>query len=145
MKITSLLMTAFCFVSISCDQKQRRQNAEYQKKLLEMLKSGVVAGPGEKTFEENQSVSLHLPMPESEFLALLQRTNLRFERTGEQSGIIPKPWHNDSLDLSRIEKAYQIYGKTDPKRHVAEGYRAYVDKSGEVIYLENMFIYTDAP
>ena len=95
-----------------------------------MEKAGIVAGAGEKTFEENQGVKLDLPMPEEQFLELLKRLNLEYEA----QTIIPSPWHTDNLDTSKMRRAYQIYGRVDSARTFAEIYRAYVDQAGQVVY-----------
>jgi hypothetical protein len=44
-----------------------------------------------------------------------------------------------------MEKTYQIYGKQfDNARVAGEAYRAYVNENGDVVCIENMFVY-DAP
>jgi hypothetical protein len=112
-----------------------------------MNQVNIVAGPGEKTFEENYGVRVVLPMPENQFLALLDRLKLRYEIMGDRSSKIEisAPQHSHAIDLSRIQRDYQIYGRVDRVHKVAEGYRAYVDKKEQVVYIENMFAYYDAP
>jgi hypothetical protein len=127
---------------VACDtaeEHRKRVAAEYQKRLPEMERSGIVAGPDELTFEENQGVKLQFPMPEGQFLELLKRLNLSYDL----QTIIPAPWHSKKLDVSKMERTYQIYAKADHARRFAEVYRAYVDKAGQVVYLENMFAYPD--
>jgi hypothetical protein len=100
-----------------------------------MEQSGIVAGPGERTLEENYGLKISLPMPEKQFLALLDRLKLRYDIENERPGIIPVPFHCHAIDLSRIQKAYRIYGKQfDSVRVLGEVYRAYVDKDGNVAY-----------
>jgi hypothetical protein len=139
--ISKQCLTALCLVAIvsGCDENREQPSNS------SMIKSNVVAGPGEKSFEENYNVKLHLPMRESEFVALLDRMRLRYDQSGERSHVIPQPWYRRDLDLLRMEKIYQIYGANDHVRKVAEEYRAYVSKNGEVVYVENMFIHYDAP
>ncbi len=147
--LSPLFVLAVALISTSCDKSgadRKRVAAEYQKRLPEMERSGIVAGPGEKTFEENQGVKLHLPMPEDEFLELLRRLNLSYDIHGEAGtkAEIPLPWHSDRLDISTMQRAYQIYGqpgRLNPRLPGQEMYRAYVDKSGRVVYVENMFGY----
>jgi len=91
--------------------------------------------------KESQGVKLQLPMSEDQFLELLKRLNLSYDL----QTIIPTPWHSKKLDVSKMQRAYQIYGKTDRARQVAEMYRAYVDESGRVVYIENMFGYFGSP
>lgn len=138
-KIEYVAVAALCIAATSCDREIQQVATEYQKRLPAMEQAGVVAGPGEQTFEENQNVRLNLPMPEGKFLELLKRLNLTYDL----QGIIPTPWHTETLDLSKMQKAYQIYGKVDHGRRFAEIYRAYVDQAGQVVYVENMFAYPE--
>jgi hypothetical protein len=134
---------------ICCDKEEEHRKhvaADYQKRLPEMIKSGIVAGPEEGTFEENQGVKLHLPMPEAQFLELLRGLKLPYDIHGEAGTKteIPLPWHSDRLDISKMQRTYQIYGqrgRLNPRYPGQEMYRAYVDKSGRVVYIENMFGY----
>lgn len=146
--LSGIIFVVPALVSCNSHDVRRKEIAEeYKKRLPAMEQSGIVAGPGEKTFEETYRVKVHLPIPEREFLALLDRLKLRYEILGDRATKvgISAPWHSSTLDLSQIEREYQIYGKVDRVRKVAEGYRAYVDKQGQVIYMENMFAYYDAP
>jgi hypothetical protein len=144
-----LLLSFAPLMLICCDKEEEHRKhvtADYQKRLPKMIKSGIVAGPEEGTFEENQGVKLHLPMPEDQFVALLKRLKLEYEVVGERGTqmIIPTPWHSDKLDISPMQRAYQIYGqpgRLNPRLPGQEMYRAYVDKSGRVVYIENMFGY----
>lgn len=132
---------------VCCDkseEERKRVAAEYQKRLPEMVKSRIVAGPREKTFEENQGVRLYLPMPENEFIALLKRLNLEFYDEGEE--VIPAAhWKPDAIDETQIRRAYQIYGKVDHEHQFREMYRAWVDKNDQVVCIENIFGYFGSP
>lgn len=102
--------------------------------------NNIVAGYGEKTFSERYNLNIALPMPEAKFLALLDRLKLHYEVYGERgtdSGL-PSPRQSTKFDLSKAEKCYEIYGGVDH----GEGYRAFVDKDHQVIYIENAFSYT---
>ena len=148
-RLTLLLFLVGALTSVCCDKEEehrKRVAADYQKRLTEMIRSGIVAGPEEGTFEENQGVKLHLPMPEDQFVALLKRLTLKYEVVGERGTqmIIPIPWHFDRLDISVMQRAYQIYGqrgRLNPRLPGQEMYRAYVDKNERVVYIENMFAY----
>ncbi len=129
----------------SCDgQNQANRAAEYQKRLALMEQAGVVAGPSEPTFEEKHNVKLHLPLAEEKFLEMLNELNLPYELDGERGTvmIIPTPWHSKKLDISRMQKAYHIFGKINPEQRSREMYRAYVDGTGRVVYVENAYGYT---
>ena len=76
-------------------------------------------------------------MPEDQFLELLKRLNLSYDF----QTIIPTPRHSKKLNVSKMRRTYQIYGKADRARQAAEMYRAYVDDNGRVIYVENTFGY----
>jgi hypothetical protein len=133
------LMLATCD---KAEEQRKRIAAEYQKRLPEMLKKGIVAPAWEKTFEENQGVKLQLPMPEPEFIALVKKLHLDVYDEGED--VIPGPhWQPHAIDTSQTRHAYIISGKADPKLPFHEQYRAWVDKRGRVVYIENEFGYED--
>ena len=71
-----------------------------------MEQAGVVAGPSEKTFEENYNVVLNLPLSEVKFLKLLDGLHLSYEVDGERGTpmIIPSPWHSTKLDISKMQR-----------------------------------------
>jgi hypothetical protein len=105
----------------------------------------IVAGPGEKTFDQTYHVSLKLPIEEAKFLEVLKRLNLPYEVLGKKSGVVPPPWHREHFDTSQIRTTYQIYGKNDHARRIAQVYRAYVNKADQVVYIENIFMYYNVP
>lgn len=109
-----------------------------------MKNTDVVAGYGEKTFTERYHVDFTLPIPETQFLALLKQMGLRYESCGERGvGIgLPPPNHAPTVDLSRAQKCYKIYGGVDEVRHVGRRYQVFVDENNQVFYIENIFIYT---
>jgi hypothetical protein len=139
------LIASAALALVSCDRQEqhRKQIAEeYKKRLPAMEQSGIVAGSGEKTFKENYGLKISLPMPEKQFLVLLDRLKLRYDIAGQRPGIIPVPLHCHAIDLSRIQKVYQIYGKQFDRVHVVgEVYQAYVSKDGNIVCIENMFVY----
>ncbi len=139
--IVSTLLIALALAS--CDRSSKNAT-EYQARLPDMVRSKIVAGPGEKTFEENQGIKLSLPMPEQEFIAVLKRLSLEFFDEGEE--VIPTPhWKPDAIKESQIRHAYQISGKIDREHQFHEAYRAWVNKKAQVVYIENAFVYTSAP
>jgi hypothetical protein len=144
LKATVVVMSA-AMIFPSCNKAEEnriRITEEYKKRLPAMEQSGVVAGPGEKTFEEKYGLKISLPMPENQFVALLDRLKLRYHIAGQRPGIIPVPFHCRPVDLSRMQKAYQIYGKQfDSVRVLGEAYHAYVNEDGSVVCLENRFVY----
>ena len=125
--LSFLFMSAVGVASIECETT----NEEYQKRLSEMKRSGIVAGTREKTFDENYKVKVRLPMPEKQFIALLKHLKLSYELFGE----VPTPLHSRSLDVSKVRRCYHVYGDARKK------YRAYVDRDNRVIYIENAFTY----
>ena len=135
----SLFFLMSVMIFASCDR-----TGESSKRIETMKQANIVAGPGEKTFAEKYGLNISLPMSETDFFALLDRLKLRYEKYGERGTDmeLPPPWHSETLDLSRIQKSYQIYGNIDRARRVGEMYRAYVDKDHRVVYIENAFSYT---
>ena len=139
-RLATFAVTGVGFVMFSCDGAPKNNDGPGS-----VQQRNIVAGPGEKTFDENYSLRVSLPMPEHEFLAMLQRLKLRYDVMSEPSGIIPRPWHFQGMDLSKIQRTYQIYGNVNRRQRVAEIYRAYVDERGQVTYIENTFAYYDTP
>lgn len=105
-----------------------------------MRQDDIVAGYGEKTFTEKYHLDITLPMPEAEFLVILDRLKLHYEVYGERGtdSKMPLPRHATEKDLSKAIKCYEIYGQVDHD----EGYRAFVDGRHQVIYIESAFSYT---
>jgi hypothetical protein len=135
----------------SCDKaEQHRRNVadEYQKKLVDMEKTGIIAGPSEPTFGEKHGIRLHLPLLEIEFLRILDTLKLNYHVFAERDTDvpIPMPWHSEKLtrplNLDNIQKVYQITGEIDHAKQSREQYRAYVDRNGFVVYLENTYAYS---
>jgi hypothetical protein len=113
-----------------------------------MEKAGIIAGPSEPTFEEKHGVKLNLPLAETEFLRILDTLKLNYHVYAERDSAvpIPTPWHSEKLtrplNLPNIQKVYQITGEIDHTQQSREKYRAYVDRDGFVVYLENTYAYT---
>lgn len=109
-----------------------------------MMQSNIVAGPGEQSFSQKYDPQLVLPIPEEDFIKLLKKNGLDFSIAGvtgtERS--VPPPRRSNDVDLSSVQKMYQVYGPVDRVRRIGEMYRAYVDTSHRVIYVENAYAYT---
>jgi hypothetical protein len=105
---------------------------------------GVVAGYGEKSFAERYRLAIKLPMPETQFLAIVQKLGLYYQTCGERGSDlgVPPPRQKTSIDLSKAKKCYEIDGDRDVKKHTAEAWRAFTDSKDQVIYIENAFVYT---
>lgn len=106
--------------------------------------TGIVAGYGEQTFAERYRLSIRLPMPEAEFLALLQKLGLSYSICGERGSEtgLPPLRQQTTIDLSKAQRCYQVYGDIDSNKHVGKIYRAFVGKDHQIIYIENAFSYT---
>ncbi len=103
----------------------------------------IAAGHDEKSFVDRYGVKVNLPMQETDFLALVKKLKLHHEPcggAGNQS--IPPSRHATKVDLSKAVRCHEIDGDVDMARRVGERYRAFVDASGNVIYIENAFSYT---
>ncbi len=113
-----------------------------------MEKAGIIAGPSEPTFEEKHRIKLHLPLPEAEFLRILDTLKLKYRVFAERGTDVPIPsfWHAETLKYppnpDNIQKVYQIIGEIDHAQQSREKYRAYVDRNGLVVYLENTYAYS---
>ena len=113
-----------------------------------MEKTGIIAGPSEPTFEEKHGIRLHLPLLEIEFLRILDTLKLNYHVIAERDTNvpIPTPWHSEMLtrplNLDNIQKVYQIAGEIDHAQQSREKYRAFVDRNGFVVYLENTYAYS---
>jgi len=109
-----------------------------------VAQAAVAAGSGEQSFTERYRVDLKLPMPEERFLSMVRDLKLTYVPCGgrHSDGSIPEPRHLTTVDLSRAVRCYEIGGDVDGIRHIGKRYRAFVDSSNNVIYVENAFSYT---
>lgn len=124
-------------LSCSCGVTQKSRS-------VEMKEADIISGLGEPKLTEKYHLSLHLPMNETEFLAVLAEKNLHYSICGEKGSSIdlPPPRQVPTVDFTRARKCYEIDGDVDPVRHVGERYRAFVDDHHQVFYIENAFSYT---
>lgn len=106
--------------------------------------SMIVAGPGELSFDRRYRLNITLPIPEQHLITILNRLQLPYHTCGDISLDVPlpKPFHSSADSVAGAVKCYYIVGAVDSARRVGERYRAFVDGSGHVIYLENAFSYT---
>lgn len=104
----------------------------------------IVAGNDEKSFAEKYDPNIKLPMPETEFLALLDRSKLHYGICGERGtqNELPVPMQTSTVDFSRAIKCFEIDGDVDHVRHIGERYRAFTDSTHHIFYIENAFSYT---
>ncbi|MGH7239192.1 MAG: hypothetical protein ACREHG_03890 [Candidatus Saccharimonadales bacterium] len=104
----------------------------------------IVAGYGEQTFAEQYRLNIKLPMPEAKFLTLLKKLGLGYDTCGERGGAIeiPRPRHVTSVDLSKVQKCYEVYGGIDKVDHIGRYYTVYVSTNHQVIYIENDFAFS---
>jgi hypothetical protein len=54
-------------------------------------------------------------------------------------------WHSEAMNLSEISASLSNYGEVDRVRHVGKDYAAYVDRNGQIVYVENSFVFYDSP
>lgn len=104
----------------------------------------IVAGHGEKSFPEKYHIKLTLPMPEAEFIALLNHLKLHYAVCGERGTdkALPPLRQQSAIDASRFQKCYEIDGDRDTVRRIGEAWRVFTDRNHQVIYIENVFAYT---
>jgi hypothetical protein len=124
---------------MSCDQSNGVNN-----KAKAVKQTDIIAGDGEKTFPEKYHLKITLPMPEAEFLALLGRLKLHYGVCGERGAVeaLPSLRQHSTIDVSRLQKCYEIDGDRDLVRRVGEAWRAFTDRNHQIIYIENTFAYT---
>jgi|CXWL01.1.fsa_nt_gi hypothetical protein len=107
--------------------------------------SGLIrGGRGEPTLDQRYGLTITLPMPEAEFVELIERVPLPIHRAGERGldyPVLRRPRHNRDLDMSTISHGYVIVGGYNSERQRTEHYEAYVDRNGQVVYIENGFAY----
>jgi hypothetical protein len=104
----------------------------------------IVAGPHEKNFADEYHLKITLPIPEKEFVALVDRLHLLHGSCGERGTErqIPPPKWSDKINMSAVQSCIQIYGKKDVAHRIGKMYRAYINGEHMVIYIENAFAYT---
>ncbi|HVT27847.1 MAG TPA: hypothetical protein VHE81_07510 [Lacipirellulaceae bacterium] len=104
----------------------------------------IVAPLGEPSFPQKYHLKLTLPMPEAEFIALVDRLKLYYQVCGERGTDIGLPplRQQSTIDTARFQKCYDIIGDRDFAQRIGEGWRAFTDRNHRVIYIENDFAYT---
>jgi len=134
-----LLAAAVGLFSASCEQSSGGDIGARTVK-----QTDIVAGYGEKTFPEKYHLKLSLPMPEAEFIALLEHLKLHYGVCGERGtdSALPPLRQQNTIDVSRFQKCYEIDGDRDTARRIGEAWRAFTDRNHQVIYIENVFAYT---
>lgn len=141
MKLTSAFIVASAAAGVSLSACGATNNPA---KPVESGKSGVIVGnSGELPFDKQYQQSIALPMQEAQFLELLGRLHLQYSILGDRSkGLaIPNPRLSEKPGEDAISRVYQVYGGVDKSNRFGRVYRAFVNKSGEVIYIENAFEY----
>lgn len=107
--------------------------------------SGLIrGGRGEPTLDQRYGLTITLPMPEAEFVGMIQRISLPIHRAGERGSdypILRRPRHNREIDMSMISHGYVIDGGYHPDLRRNEIYRAYVNRDDQVVYVENAYEY----
>lgn len=102
------------------------------------------AGPGEPTFAEAYDPSLRLPMGMAQFQERLKKLGLQYNIVGgpDPASSMPLPSTNSGVDRGDLAQCIQIYGKRNAAERSMQAFRAYVNKQGQVFYIENAFAYT---
>ncbi|GAA4779502.1 hypothetical protein GCM10023219_29240 [Stakelama sediminis] len=105
--------------------------------------SMIIANDGEVPFDKQYNLSIKLPMREDAFLGLLKKLHLDYTLSGDLTkGLeIPKPRLSNRIKEGDIVRMYQVYGGVDKANRFGRIYRVFVDKSGDVVYIENAFEY----
>lgn len=136
-KALPLMLAALCLTA--CGQRDGGNHAT-----LTVKQTDIVAPPGEPSFPEKYHLKLTLPMPETGFIALLDRLKLYRQMCGERGtdNALPTLRQQSTIDVTRFQKCYDITGDRDLVRRVGEGWRAFTDRNHRVIYIENDFAYT---
>lgn len=105
------------------------------------------AGPGEPTFSERFSVAVKLPIPVANFELMLKSRHLAYETHERHEGdkveaTLPLPRRNPEISRDSLWGCIEVLGTHDRKKRSMEIFRAYINKAGEVFYIENAFAYT---
>lgn len=117
-----------------CDQR-----GGGNERVATVKQTDIVAPPGEPSFPQKYHLKLRLPMPESEFVALVDRLKLYRQTCGEHgtNDALPTLRQQSTIDVTRFQKCYDIIGDRDLARRIGEGWRAFTDRNHRVIYIEN--------
>lgn len=83
-------------------------------------------------------------MPETEFFVILKRLGLYYDVCGERGTNDPLPplRQKSLIDISMLQKCYEVIGDRDRVRRIGEAWRAFTNKDHQVVYIENSFVYT---
>lgn len=95
------------------------------------------------TLSEKLGIELQFPMPEEEFLELMNARSIATERRGPGSPTFQTVPHRSGVDLEAmgVDHAYSIYTGMNAPAGRSEQYIAYVDASGDVIRVDRDFAY----
>jgi len=101
------------------------------------------AGRGEQTFAEAYAPNIRLPMPRDRFETMLKNKKLKYRiLVGEDPvSSFPLPTLDSGIDRKDLAGCIEIYGKTDEVDHHMEVFNAFINKKGEVFFVENSFAY----
>jgi len=102
----------------------------------------VIRDPG-PTLSEKLGMSLRLPMPEDEFLELMNAHSIATERRGPGSPTVQTIPRRSGVDLEAmgVDHAYSIYTGMNAPAGRSEQYIAYVDGNCDVIRIDRDFAY----
>lgn len=115
---------------------------------------GSFAQEGGLTFEERYHVRLILPMPEEQFLSIVEKLHLKYDGIGPVSANIkhrrvgweetrPEPRVVHDYDMTNISYIYEIYGGyyEGLLEDHTENYLVLVNRQGMVVYMESQYDY----
>jgi hypothetical protein len=95
------------------------------------------------TLSEKLGIELQFPMPEEEFLELINARAIMIERSGPGSPTVQTVPRRSGVDLEAmgVDHAYSIYTGMNAPAGRSEQYIAYVDTNGHVIRVDRDFAY----
>lgn len=95
------------------------------------------------TLSEKLGIELQFPMPEEEFLGLMNARSISTERRGPGSPTIQTVPRRPGVDLEAmgVDHAYSIYTGMNAPAGRSEQYVAYIDRNGDVIRVDRDFAY----
>ncbi len=104
-----------------------------------ILSCGPRQMPPEPSFEEHFGISVELPVPEPDFIELLNAQGISYEVSTTRRR--PSPRNPEAVADASLTHEIAVYGDFDAELGRKADYRAYVEDSGDVVLIENAFSY----
>lgn len=124
---------------VAPDEQREAKNRLQEYGATHVLAVGEFAPPGAMTFGQRYKVVLHLPMPESEFLQILNRLHIQYDRIPPNPSALTETQKVGQYYLSDVSHTLQVHAGYNKVLRRTEIYEIFVARDGQVIRIEDRF------